>query len=210
VSSGRYPVSLDVTGRDVLVVGGGPVAARKVAGLVACGARVHVIATEVSEAIRATTGVTWDQRPYRAGDAQGSWRLVFTATGDPAVDGAVAGDADAAGIWVNSADDPAHCTFTLPSVLRRGDLAVAVSTAGSSPAAAAWIRRRLEAELGPEYGLLVEVAAAVRDDLRATGRSTEGMDWDAALSSGILDMLRAGQIAEAREHLHTWLSSSSG
>jgi precorrin-2 dehydrogenase / sirohydrochlorin ferrochelatase len=209
VSGGRYPVSLDVAGRRVLVVGGGPIAARKAAGLVEAGAVVHVLARAVGPAVRALAGVTWEERPYAA-DAAGGWRLVFTATGDPAVDAAVAADAESAGVWVNSADDPANCSFTLPSVLRRGDLAIAVSTAGASPGVSAWVRRRLEDAIGPEYAALVDLAAEVREGLRAEGRSTEGMDWDGALSSGILDMLKAGQIPEARERLQSWLLSSSG
>jgi precorrin-2 dehydrogenase / sirohydrochlorin ferrochelatase len=210
MAAGRYPVTLDVAGRRVLVVGGGPVAARKVAGLVTCDAAVHVVAQEVGPDVRAVAGITWDERPYRDGKAGEGWRLVFTATGDPAVDARVVADAEAAGIWVNSADDPDRCTFTLPSVLRRGALSVAVATAGSSPAVAAWVRRRLESTVGPGYGDLVDLVAGVRDEIRSRGRSTEGMDWDGALDSGILDMLEAGQISEARERLHSWLLSSSG
>ncbi|MDQ1402586.1 MAG: precorrin-2 dehydrogenase [Actinomycetota bacterium] len=203
-----YPVNLIVAGRACLVVGGGPIAARKAAGLVSCGARVHVIAAAVSPAVRALDGVTWEEREYRVGDVVG-YRLVITATGDPAVDGAVAADADSAGIWVNSADDPANCSFTLPAVLRRGELVVTVSTGGRSPALATWLRDQLSAQLGPEYLDLLDLLAEAREELRATGRSTEGLDWQSALNSGMLDLIRTGDLNRARERLQACLSSSS-
>src|ERR1700688_483820 len=116
-----YPVGLVVTGRPCLVVGGGRVAARKIGGLLACGAAVTVVAPEVPEAIRepADTGAiaAIDEspldvqiRPYRSGEAA-DYLLVVAATGDPAVDDAVQRDAAAAGIWVNVADDPSRCSF---------------------------------------------------------------------------------------------------
>jgi siroheme synthase-like protein len=118
-----YPVSLSVAGRLCLVVGGGHVAARKVGGLLACGAVVHVIAPDVCDDLLALTGISVERRRYAAGDVTG-YRLVISATGDPEVDGAVSADAEAAGVWVNSADDPEHCTFIVPSVHRDGAVTV--------------------------------------------------------------------------------------
>jgi precorrin-2 dehydrogenase / sirohydrochlorin ferrochelatase len=134
---------------------------------------------------------------------------VVTATGDPAVDQQVFDDAEAAGVWVNSADDPDRCTFTLPSRLRRGDLLVTVSTAGRSPALAAWLRRQLEGVVGPEYEALLALLAAERDRMRAEGRSTEHPGWKIALESGMLERLRDGDVAGAEELLRSCLSSSS-
>jgi len=204
-----YPVNLLVDGRPCLVVGGGAVAARKVAGLRTCGAGVHVVAPCVSEHIRAQPGVTWDERPYRLADLDGCM-LVIAATDDPSVNAAVYGDAQRAGIWVNGADDPAHCSFTLPSVVRRGDLQVTVSTAGRSPALAVWLRERFEAEIGPEYAVLLDLLAEERESIRASGRSTEELDWRSALDSDMLGLIRSGDVTHARERLHTCLSSSSG
>ena len=203
-----YPVNLVLDGRECLVVGGGSVAARKVEGLRACGARVHVIAPEVCDQIRGWPDVTYDQRAYRPGDLAGYW-LVVAATDDPEVNGAVYGEGERSHVWVNGADDPAHCSFTLPSVLRRGALVVSVSTSGRSPALAGWLRRRLEAEIGPEYEVLLELLSSERDVLRAEGRSTEGLDWAKALDSGLLDLIRSGNVSSARKHLQTCLSSSS-
>ena len=115
-------------------------AARKVGGLLRCGARVTVIAPAFCDAMTQLTPLTLERRPYAPGDAAG-YRLVVTATGIPAVDGAVYADAEAAGVWVNSADDVAHCTFILPSVHRDGPVSVAVSTGGTSPALAALAAR---------------------------------------------------------------------
>jgi precorrin-2 dehydrogenase / sirohydrochlorin ferrochelatase len=207
VEAGVYPINLVVDGRRCLVVGGGVVAARKVRSLVECGAVVHVVAPEVSPAVR-ETGATWEERPYRDGEVAG-YRLAIAATDEPAVNQAVFRDGEAAGVWVNSADDPAHCSFTLPSVLRRGPLVVAVSTGGHSPAVAAWLRRRLEQEIGPEYEVLLDVAAEAREELRAAGRSPEAYDWQSALDSGMLELVREGRLAEARERLKACLSSSS-
>ena len=207
----QYPVNLNVAGRRVLVVGAGRVAARKIESLVACGARVDVIAPEISDEVRAL-GVACEERAYAEGDAR-HYRLVVTATGDREVDGAVFADADAAGIWVNSADDPEHCTFTLPAVVRRGPLQVTVSTNGTSPAMATWLRRRFERELGPEFEVLLELVATERRAIKAAGRSTEEPDWQRALDSimldgAMLDLLRAGNVDQARERLQACLSSS--
>ena len=205
----QYPVNLIVEGRPCLVVGGGAVAARKVEGLLACGGLVHVVAPEVGDEVRALAPpVTFDVRPYRAGEAA-SYRLVIAATDSPDVNRAVFTDGERAGVWVNGADDPDNCSFTLPSVLRRGALLVTVSTGGRSPALASWLRARLEAELGPEYELLLELLATERDAIRAAGRSTAGVDWRSALDSGMLDMIREGQLVKARERLQACLSSSS-
>lgn len=208
MSAPQYPVNLVLDGRSCLVVGGGSVAARKVEGLLAAGAVVHVVAPSIGDEIRSNPDVTWEERPYRTGDLNGH-RLVIAATDAPSVNAAVFNDAEAAGIWVNGADDPAHCSFTLPSVVRRGSLTITVSTAGRSPALATWLRRRLEKEIGPEYEALLELLSSEREVLRAEGRSTEGLDWQKALDSDMLALIRTGDITSARERLQTCLSSSS-
>jgi precorrin-2 dehydrogenase/sirohydrochlorin ferrochelatase len=205
----HYPVNLIVEDRPCLVVGGGSVAARKVEGLLACAANVHVVALAVGAEVRALAPpVTFEARAYRRGEVA-AYRLVIAATDSPDVNRAVFTDGEAAGVWVNGADDPDNCSFTLPSVLRRGALLVTVSTGGRSPALASWLRLRLENELGPEYETLLELLATERDAIRAAGRSTEGVDWRSALDSGMLDMIREGQLVKARERLQACLSSSS-
>lgn len=205
----QYPVNLVLDGRPCLVVGGGQIALRKVQGLLACGARVRVVAPEISPELRALGEVTFQERPWRPDDLAGAW-LVIAATDEPAVNGAVYDAGQRAGIWVNGADDPANCSFTLPSVVRRGDLQIAVSTGGRSPALARWLRRRLEGEIGPEYAVLLDLLATERQGLKAAGVSTEGLDWRSALDSDMLHLIRTGDLAHARERLQTCLSSSSG
>jgi precorrin-2 dehydrogenase / sirohydrochlorin ferrochelatase len=202
-----YPVNLVLAGRPCLVVGGGRVATQKVRGLLDAGAAVTVVAPEVQPAI-AELPVTVEQRPYRSPEA-GDYRLVVVATGDPGVNQQVFDDAEAAGVWVNSADDPTRCSFILPARVRQGRLLVTVSTGGHSPALSAWLRQRLDEELGPEYDVLIGVLADVRSEIHAAGRGTESLDWRRALDSGILDLVRAGRSEEAKERLRACLSSSS-
>lgn len=203
----QYPVNLVLDGRACLVVGGGRVALRKVEGLLACGAEVRVVATRLDPALR-TLGVRCEERPWQASDMDGAW-LVIAATDDPWVNRSVYEAGERAGIWVNGADDPANCSFTLPSVVRRGDLQVTVSTGGRSPALATWLRRRFEGDIGPEYADLLDLLADERDGLKAAGRSTEGLDWQSALDSDMLGLIRTGDLAHARERLQACLSSSS-
>ena len=205
----QYPVNLVLAGRQCLVVGGVTIAVRKVEGVLRCGARVRVVAPRITPELRALAGVMFDERRWRPEDLAGVW-LVIAATDDPAVNSAVYQAGERERIWVNGADDPANCSFTLPSVVRRGDLQVTVSTSGRSPALATWLRRRLEGEIGPEYAVLLDLLATERDGLKAAGRSTEGLDWQSALDSDMLGLIRNGDLAHARKRLQTCLSSSSG
>lgn len=202
-----YPVNLVLSGRPCLVVGGGRVALTKVRGLLDAGARVTVVAPEIAPEVAALADVA-DTRPYRAGEAA-RYRFVIAATGDPAVNQQVYDDGEAAGVWVNSADDPQRCSAILPARVRRGRLTLTVSTGGHSPAVAAWVRERLSAEYGPEYDQLIGLLSEAREEVRAQGLGTERLDWRQALDSGILDLIRAGRLEDAKERLRACLSSSS-
>ena len=204
----QYPVNLVLDGRRCLVVGGGTIALRKVQGLVACGGQVRVVAPRIDPDLRKMDEVEFDERPWQPEDLDGVW-LVIAATDDATVNRAVYDAGQRAGVWVNGADDPANCSFTLPSVVRRGDLQIAVSTAGRSPALARWLRGRFESEIGPEYATLLDILATEREGLKAAGRSTEGLDWQSALDSDMLGLIRNGDLVHARERLLTCLSSSS-
>lgn len=191
-----YPVSLDVAGRACLVVGGGPVAARKARGLLECAAVVTVLTPAPGAEMEALAPSlhALERRPYAAGDAA-AFRLVLTATGDAAVDAAVATEAEAAGVWVNSADDPEHCSFLLPAVRRDGAVTLAVSTGGLSPALAVWLRDRLAAD---GAGSLAELLGEARRRLRATGRPVASVDWAALLAGPLPALVRAGELDRAR------------
>jgi siroheme synthase-like protein len=214
-----YPVNLLLSGRSCLVVGGGRVAVDKVRGLVEAGARVTVVAPDIDEGIAAMAAegadesaaggtVAVEQRRYQRGEVA-RHRFVVAATGDRAVNQQVYDDGEAAGVWVNSADDPERCSAILPARVRQGRLTVTVSTAGHSPAVASWLRARLANELGPEYDQLIGLLSEAREEVRARGHSTEQLDWRAALDSGILDLVRAGRLEDAKERLRACLSSSS-
>ena len=205
-----YPVNLVVSGRRCVVVGAGRIAARKVDGLLAAGADVHVVAPRLGDQVRTMRDegrVTVAERAFEPADLDGAW-LATAATDDAAVNHAVFEAGEGRGVWVNAADDPDNCSFTLMSVIRRGDVVVTVGTGGRSPALAAWLKERIAAEIGPEYETLVELLADAREGMQADGRSTEDADWKRALDSGMLDLIRAGRVDDAKELLRSCLSSS--
>ena len=205
-----YPANLLVDGRHCVVVGAGRIAARKIEALLAAGADVMVVAPKLSDEVQAWRDagrLAVHERPFEPSDLDGAW-LATTATDDPTVNRSVFEAGEARRVWVNAADDPDNCSFTLMSVVRRGDLALTIGTAGRSPALAAWLKTRLSRELGPEYETLLEVLSEAREEMRAQGRSTEDADWNGALDSGMLDLIRAGRVGEAKELLRSCLSSS--
>jgi siroheme synthase-like protein len=175
-----YPVVLDLAGVPALVVGAGPIAARKVAGLVAAGARVRVVAPTVTPELDRAGVAELHRRPYERGDLDGV-QLVITATGRADVDARVAADARAAGVWVNAADQPADCSFILPAIARRGPLSIAVSTAGASPALARRLRDHAGRLLTDAVVALAAELSERRREVRAAGGSTEDVDWSALI-----------------------------
>jgi precorrin-2 dehydrogenase / sirohydrochlorin ferrochelatase len=177
-----YPVVLDLHDVPVLVVGAGPVGARKVEGLAAAGARVRLVASVVSDTLDRSLVDELVERPYQQADLDGV-RLVVTATGDRVVDARVADDARRAGIWVNAADQPADCDLILPAIARAGRLSIAVSTDGASPALARWLRDRCAELLTPDVLAAADVLAAERAAVQASGQSTETVDWHSRLRS---------------------------
>jgi precorrin-2 dehydrogenase/sirohydrochlorin ferrochelatase len=202
-----YPVNLLVAGRRCVVVGAGRIAARKIESLLTAGADVHVVAPGIGDEVRdwAEAGtLTLQERPFEADDLDGAW-LAVTATDVPAVNRAVFEAGEARRVFVNSADDPANCSFTLMSVVRRGDIVVSIGTNGRSPALATFLKEHVRDEMGPEYETLLEILSEAREEIRATGRSSEEPDWRAAIDSGILDLIREGRESEAREQLRSCL-----
>jgi siroheme synthase-like protein len=208
--SGFYPVFLDLTDRPCLVIGGGPVAEGKVTGLLAAGARVTVVSPIVTERLAAWAAegrISHVARPYRSDDLAGQ-QLAFTATDDRKVTAAVSADGRGRGVWVNAADDPAHCDFILPAVVRRGRLAVAVSTGGASPAATRAIREELESYLTEEHAALVELAAEARADLRRRGTSAPAARWRGALDARLRRLVAERRYRQARAQLRRSLESA--
>jgi siroheme synthase-like protein len=202
-----YPANLLVTGRRCVVVGAGRIAARKVESLLDAGAAVTVVAPRVGDEVRAWADagrLELAERPFDAADLDGAW-LAVTATDEPAVNAAVFAAGEARRMFVNSADDPANCSFTLMSVVRRGDIVVTIGTNGRSPALATYLKDHVREEMGPEYETLLDLLSEAREEMRAGGRSSEDADWRAAIDSGILDLIREGRETEARELLRSCL-----
>ena len=195
-----YPVMLDLRGRRALVVGGGHVAARKVAGLLAAGAVVTVVAPEVVAEIADDPDVRWHQREYRRGEVA-SYRVAITATDDHTVNRQVARDGEAANVFVNSADDPVNCTFILPSVVTRGDLQVAVSTNGRSPALARWARRHLEHVFTDVHARTLDLLSDVRDELRTARGTSEVAGWDDVIDDDLFELVAADRLDDARRRV---------
>jgi len=203
VSAFAYPVALTLSGRPCLVVGGGAVAARKVDALVEAGARVTVVSPWLCTALLALAAdghFRWWPREYAAGDAEGYF-LAIVATDDRSVNAGVAREARAQGVLVNCADDPAHCDFVLPAVVRRGPLTVAVSTGGASPFMARLVREEIEALLPEDYAALVQVVAEARRTLRDRGLSVDAERWRAAVDAELRGLVAAGRADEAHSRL---------
>lgn len=196
-----FPIFLDLAGRPCVVVGGGPVAARKVAALLEAGAEVTVVAPALSPEMASLVeqgAVRHLPRAYRPGDLAGSL-LAFAATDDAEVNAAVWAEAGEQGIPLNAVDDPPHCSFIVPSRVERGPIAIAISTRGASPALAAELRRLIEQAVPPAYGelaaLLGELRPAVKAALPPADRAAA---WQRVLDGTVLDLLAQGRPGEAR------------
>lgn len=162
-----FPMFLKLDGRHCLVVGAGRIGEPKIRSLVDCGARVRVVAPSASAAVAegATHGtLTWVQRSFEPGDLDGVF-LVVAATSSVEVNHAIYREAQRRGILCNVVDDPPHCDFFYPAIVRRGRFQIAVSTGGLSPALAQRIRKQLEDEFPPIYGNWLEDLGQKRDAL---------------------------------------------
>lgn len=202
-----YPVALTgLRGAACVVVGGGRVAERKVAGLLPCGARVRVISPVVSaqlEAWREEGRLEHLPRVYRNGDLQGAL-LAVAATDDARVNRRVADEAERSGTLVNVADDASLSTFHTPATVRQGDLTLTVSTNGSSPALSVQIARELERLYGPVYAELLRGLRALREgEARDVAPEARRALWRALVSDDVLGALRRGDRVAVRRHLES-------
>lgn len=205
-----YPLCLNLTGKCCVVVGGGEVARRKVEALLAAGGRVTVVSPDLVPSLRQlqeADKIHHLARAYREGDLAEAF-VAIAATDDPRVNHAVAAEARRQRVLVNVVDDPGYCDFTLPSVLRRGDLLVAIFTGGRSPAFARHVREELEGFLTPDYVALLDLVAAVRSKLLARGLRVSGQAWRQALDGELKARVKEGDLYGARELLLARLTGS--
>ena len=188
-----FPVSLEVAGRRCVVFGTGPVARARTAALLEAGAYVTIMG-----------------RPHEDGDLAGVF-LAVAASGDAAETARIFAEAEREGVLLNAVDDPAHCHFAVPAVLRRGDLTVTVSTGGRAPGYARQLRDELARTIGAEYETLVDLISDIRAELRAERPVDADFDrwaarWRAALQHDLIGLVQAGRTGEARTLLRAALA----
>lgn len=193
-----YPIFLDLSTQRCLVIGGGEVAERKVKSLLDAGGRVTVISPDLTSQLQ-----TWAEegkisvvaRQYHVGDLEG-FSLVFAATDDEEAQRCIAAEAREAESLVNVVDRPGLCSFIVPAVVNQGDLTIAISTSGASPAMAKRIRRELEEQFGEEYALALTLLSRVR---ASVGGDTLSLDerqslFTALVESPLVEYLREGRM----------------
>lgn len=186
-----YPVFWNISGEKCLIIGGGEVAARKVERLLTCGAKVCVVSPalcpELAE-MKSFKRIEHIDDDY-AGEYLYGAALVIGATDDEKINALISNDAKSRGIPVNIVDDPDKCDFILPSIVERGDLTIAVSTGGASPALARHLREELETAYGEEYATLVSILGQLRSKM--SKNEGKGRIWfDRLLSAGLLETIR--------------------
>jgi siroheme synthase-like protein len=188
----------------VIVIGGGNVACEKVAGLRKAGARITIVsptlAPELQE-LKDAGELEHVARPWQPSDLDQDWAVVMVATDDGAVNRQVSEESRARRVWCNAADDPANCDFILPSVVRQGQVVVAASTGGGSPALARRLREELTAFLAEDYAPLSDLLADVRGDIRRRGLSVDAETWQRAIDARLRALVAQRRLDEARQHL---------
>lgn len=189
-----YPIFLDVNAKKCLVVGGGPVGARKAAILEKCGADVKVVSDRFSthfDKLKAST-IRLEKKGYDKQDVKGMF-LVLAATNNRGLNQEIKKDASRLNIFCNIADAPSDSDFLLPSVVDRGDLVIAVSTTGASPAMAKKIRQTLEQDFGPEYTRLLMLLKQIRKKLLSSGHAPQDhkIMFTTLIEKGILELIEA-------------------
>ena len=193
-----YPVFLDLQNISCLVIGGGQVGERKVKTLQSCGAKVYLISPELTPYLKGEIGqsrITWLAQSYQTEHLQ-DMSLVIGATDDPKLNEKIGREAWERGMLVNIVDSPKECNFILPSLVSRGDLTLAISTAGKSPALAKKIRQDLEKQFPEIYGLYLELLGQIRTHVLARGMSQKENKkiFEALVNSPLLSWLEAGDL----------------
>jgi precorrin-2 dehydrogenase/sirohydrochlorin ferrochelatase len=206
-----YPIFAVVEDKPCLVVGGGGVGERKVHDLLTAGAQVTVVSPTLTPELAALAErglINYLPEDFHETQVEGM-ALVMAATDDPAVNAAVSAAAQARAIWVNVADAPEYCTFIVPAMVRRGDLTLAISTGGASPALAAQVRQELQEHFGPEYGPYLDLLQRVRTRLLAErrGHPDNGPLFHRLVSSPLREAVARGDRARVLSLLHEVLGS---
>lgn len=207
-----YPIFVDLHGRRCIVVGGGLVAQRKVRTLLKFGAQVTVVSPSATQRLRtyARQGkIRLIARRVRPADLRGAW-LAYAATDDRRINELVFRHATRARIFTNVVDQPELCSFIAPSILKRGDLVVAISTGGSSPTMTKLLRRELQQTIGRDYARMVRLLRSLRAVAKRQLPSYDDRkDYFARLVRGrVFDLVRRGRMATARREALALLEQS--
>ncbi len=189
-----YPIYLDINNRNCLVVGGGSVGTRKVLMLLTCGARVTVISPALTEKLTMLAGkknICWVNRPYEPADIDDAF-LVIGATDDERLNQQIHRDAKRLDKLCNIADHPESCNFILPSVVDKGDLVIAVSTSGKSPAYSKKIKKCMEAHFGVEHAVFLTLMGAIRKSLlrQSMPSASHKPIFEKLVCAGLVDMIK--------------------
>jgi uroporphyrin-III C-methyltransferase / precorrin-2 dehydrogenase / sirohydrochlorin ferrochelatase len=209
-----YPISLEIAGRRCVVVGGGMTAEHKARGLLEAGADVTVIASRFTsglEELKRRGLLKLIQKAYSPGDLEGAF-LAIAATDDPVTNAAIFHEAEERHVLLNAVDDIEHCHFAAPSIIRRGDFMLAISTGGKAPALAKRLRAELSKQFGPEYAVLIDVLGEVRAEAivrREVNFETWAARWQEALEGDLLELVRSGRIEEAKHLVRDALDGAS-
>ena len=195
----QYPIWVRLSGRRVVVAGGGTVAERKIKRLRSVGADIIVVSPTLTPGLKSLARlgkIDWVRRAYRKGDLSDAV-LSFAATDDPDVNRQIAREAAEGRVWVNVATDPSISTFHLPALFSRGEIQVAISTGGKSPALAAQLKDKLSSAIDPAHGVFSELLGEVRSYLKDSGKDqkTRAELLRTLVSRGESDLL--GLIREA-------------
>lgn len=208
-----YPICLNIQNRDCLVVGGGAVAFRKVSTLLECGATVTVVSPEFTEELTTVENdsLSLIRRPYESSDVAGRF-LVIGATDDEVQNRKISQDAEENNLLCNIADFPEACNFILPSIVKRGDLMLAITTSGNSPAFAKHLRKKLEKEFGEEYTEFLKLMGAVRKRLLDTGHAPEEHKplFEALINQGLLELVKENKTEEINRLLYKTVGDIMG
>jgi siroheme synthase-like protein len=201
-----YPLFVDLTGKQVVVIGGGEIAERKVTALIEGGAHVRLISPRLTASLRALAGsgrVSVLERTYEPGDCKGAF-LVISAASDSSVREAVWKETEEQGILLNTVDEPALCNVIMPAVVRQGDLTLAISTGGKSPALAARLREQLTGMYGPEYGRLLHLLGRLRPEIQKKVREISNRKalHYRIVDSDVLAILAANDDAAAERRIN--------
>ena len=204
------PIALDVAGKLCLVVGGGSVAARKARSLLECDAKVRVVAPQLCEALETLRGqIEYSMRAFQPEDCA-ECRLIFACTNRREVNEQVAIEARRLGLWCNIADDSASSDFHGAATIRRGEMTIAISTNGGSPALSKHLKAKIESIVGDEYAQLLELMSARRATIEYSNAQFErAAKWRAILESDVLELLRRSEHEKAAQRVDEILNGNN-